>query len=166
MNKSTLCIIAIVLIILMKPSEILAQPNSTKHTIEKVKTAMLTMQRRSWEQGTAMQGLMAVGDTSLTVLLAHEALVWSKPDGRVAMCGSETNISDPLVNGPGLLFAYKVTGDEKYRAAAEKLYEYAFKPETRTPRGNIRHNSRTMTVWSDNTFMQAPFLAMMGNFDV
>ncbi len=33
--------------------------------VEKVKTAMLCMQRYSWEHGTAMQGMLEIGDTTI-----------------------------------------------------------------------------------------------------
>ncbi len=69
--------------------------------VEKVKTAMLCMQRYSWEHGTAMQGMFEIGDSTSLVIMAREALQRSAPDGRLAMVGSEMNIADPGVNIPG-----------------------------------------------------------------
>jgi len=133
--------------------------------VEKVKVAMLCMQRASWEQGTAMQGLIEIGDTLSVVNMAHEAVLRQKPDGRLSMVGSDWNIGDPASNGPGVLFAYRVTGDEKYKNAAEAQYRYFFKPSSRTGKGFIRHNTTAMQIWSDNAFMAFPFLAMMGDYD-
>ena len=144
--------------------ESFVQAQNTNPTIEKVKKAMLCMQRRSWEQGTAMQALMEIGDTTAVILMAHEAIIWQSKDGRLAMCGSADNISDPAVNGPGMLFAYKVTGDAKYKNAADDLFNYFKKPEAKTPNGYIRHNLKSMQIFSDNTFMQVPFFAMMGDY--
>lgn len=44
-----------------------------KEKIERVKLDMLTMQRMSWEQGTAGQALLEMGETDLVILMAKEA---------------------------------------------------------------------------------------------
>jgi unsaturated rhamnogalacturonyl hydrolase len=137
--------------------------NGEAAVIERVKIAMLCMQRASWEQGVAMQGLIEIGDTLCAVNMAREAVLRRKPDGRLSMVGSDWNVSDPASNGPGVLFAFRVTGDETFRKAAEAQYRYLLAPSSRTPKGFIRHNSATMQVWSDNAFMAFPFLAMMGD---
>jgi len=41
--------------------------------VPKVRAAMLAMQRRAWEQGTAAQALLEWGDTETVVLLAKDA---------------------------------------------------------------------------------------------
>lgn len=133
--------------------------------IEKVKIAMLTMQRHSWEQGTALLGLLEIGDTTKAMLMAKDVVLRSKPDGRLAMVYSDFNIADPGVNGPGMLAAYEVTGDEKYKLAAQALYEFLKRPESKNEKGVILHNTRSGSVFSDNMFMVAPFMAMMGDHD-
>ena len=75
------------------------------------------MQRYSWEHGIAMQGMLEIGDTSKLIIMARESLQRKKPDGRLSMVGSDMNIADPGVNGPAILAAYKITGDEKYKIA-------------------------------------------------
>ena len=92
--------------------------DKTTTTIEKVKMAMLCMQRYSWEQGTAMQGMLEIGDTTNLVIMARESVQRKKPDGRLSMVGSDMNIADTGVNGTGVLAAYKITGDEQYKKAA------------------------------------------------
>jgi unsaturated rhamnogalacturonyl hydrolase len=134
-------------------------------SIEKAKLAMLCMQRAAWEQGVAMQALIETGDTADAIAMAHEAVLRQKPDGRLAMLYSDWNVSDPASNGRGVLFAFQVTKDSFYLKAAKAQYQYYLKPETRTSTGNIRHNNTTMQLWSDNGFMQIPFLAFMGNYD-
>lgn len=133
--------------------------------IVKVKTAMLSMQRASWEQGVAMQGLVEIGDTINFIDLAHEAVLRQSADGRLALVASDFNIADPAANGPGVIMAYKSTKDEKYKIAAEKQYNYFKNPKTRTKKGYIIHNNMSVQVWSDNLFMIAPFFAMMGDYD-
>jgi unsaturated rhamnogalacturonyl hydrolase len=143
------------------PAKISEKPNQ----IEKVKLAMLCMQRASWEQGVAMQALIEIGDTTNAIAMAHETVVRKNTDGRLAMLYSDWNVGDPASNGRGVLFAFNVTGDSTYYKAALAQLKYYFNSETRTASGNIRHNNTTMQLWSDNGFMAIPFLAFMGKFD-
>lgn len=133
--------------------------------IEKVKTAMLCMQRYSWEQGTAMQGMLEIGDTAKLILMARESLQRYKPDGRLSMVGSDMNIADPGVNGPGILAVYRITGEEKYLHAARALYDYLKRPESQNEKGVIYHNNLSEAIFIDNMFMVAPFMAHMGDYD-
>jgi rhamnogalacturonyl hydrolase YesR len=140
-------------------------PKCDDAVLGKVKIAMLCMQRYSWEQGTAMQGMLEIGDTTALLILARESVQRSKSDGRLSMVGSDMNIADPGVNGPGVLAAYKITRDEKYARAAQAQYEYLKKPESRNAMGVIFHNNKSKVIFSDNMFMVAPFLAQMGDYD-
>ena len=142
-----------------------AIPPCDEQLVEKVKTAMLCMQRYSWEHGTAMQGMLEVGDTTKLLIMARESVQRRKPDGRLSMVGSDMNIADPGVNGPGVLAAYKITRDPKYKEAAEGLYAYLILPESKNTYGVIYHNNLSPVIFSDNMFMVAPFLAMMGDYE-
>jgi len=133
--------------------------------LDKVKEAMLCMQRHSWEQGIAMQGLLEVGDTSVLILMARESLQRSRPDGRLSMVGSDMNIADTGVNGSGILAAYRITGEKKYLNAARALYKYLKCQESKNTLGLIYHNNTSKEIYSDNMFMVAPFLAEMGEYD-
>jgi len=134
-------------------------------TLEKVKTAMLCMQRYSWEQGVAMQGLLEIGDSVNLVIMARESLQRAYPDGRLSMVGSDFNIGDTGVNGAGVLAVYKITGDEKYKKAAQAQYTYLKKSESKNVKGVIYHNNKGKEIFSDNMFMVAPFMAQMGDYD-
>ncbi len=133
--------------------------------IEKVKMAMLCMQRASWEQGVAMQAMMELGEKDLVVLMAREAVLRHNRDGRVAMLGSEIAVTDPGSNGAGILYAYKVTGDEKLKEAVDALYRYLKKRAPKTSDGVIYHVIYGPEIWSDAMFMAPPFLALMGDYD-
>ena len=133
--------------------------------IDKATTAMLCIQRKSWEQGTAMQALIETGQEELLVLMASEAMLRSWPDGRLGMVGSDNAVTDPASNGLGVLHAYKITGDEKYKAAADKMYRYLKDAAPKTADGILHHNNNAPQVWSDSMFMAPPFLAMMGDYD-
>ena len=52
--------------------------------IDKVKTAMLTMQRATWEQGVAMQAMLELGEEKLLILMAKDAVLRQSADGRLA----------------------------------------------------------------------------------
>lgn len=143
----------------------LSFPPCDDKIVEKVKMAMLCMQRYSWEHGTAMQGMLEIGDTTALIIMAREAVQRSKPDGRLSMVGSDMNIADPGVNGPGVLATYKITGEEIYKTAAQAQYDYLLKPESKNASGVIYHNNKSKVIFSDNLFMVAPFLAQMGNYD-
>lgn len=56
-------------------------PNSDNGNLEKVKTALLCMQRHSCEHGVAMQGMLANSDTAKLLLMASESVQRGKPDG-------------------------------------------------------------------------------------
>ena len=142
-----------------------ARADMKKTMIEKVKMAMLCMQRHSWEHGTAMQGMLEIGDTTNLLIMARESVQRKKPDGRLSMVGSDMNIADTGVNGPGVLAAYKITGDEKYKKVAQGQYEYLKRPESKNSAGVIYHNNKSKVIFSDNMFMVAPFLAQMGDYD-
>ena len=64
-----------------------SKTRSTYQLIEQVKLAMLTMQRYQWEQGVAAQALLELGDTTLVVLMAKEAVLRQAQDGRLGVIG-------------------------------------------------------------------------------
>ena len=168
MKKSDLKIVFVLVLILfssgLKGQNTIVPPCDDR-VVEKVKTAMLCMQRHSWEHGIAMQGMLEIGDTTCMILMARESVQRNKPDGRLSMVGSDMNIADTGVNGPGVLAAYKITRDGKYKKAAQAQYEYFKKPKSKNAFGVIYHNNKSKVIFSDNMFMVAPFLAQMGDYD-
>lgn len=168
MKKSDLKTVFVLVLILfssgLKGQNIIVRPCDDR-VVEKVKMAMLCMQRYSWEHGTAMQAMLEIGDTSSFIIMARESVQRGTPDGRLSMVGSDMNIADTGVNGPGVLAAFKITGEEKYKNAARAQYEYLKMPESKNTSGVIYHNNKSKVIFSDNMFMVAPFLAQMGDYD-
>jgi hypothetical protein len=77
--------------------------------IEKVKRAMLSMQRQAWEQGVAAQAILeSGGDVDLVVLMAREAVLRRWEDGRLGQVCDNHGVTDPGANGEAVLFAAKV----------------------------------------------------------
>ena len=140
-------------------------PANESDLIEQVKMAMLCTQKYSWEFGVAMQALVELGDETNLVRMARDAVIRSTPDGRLAMIGSEKNISDTGINGPPVLAAYELTGDEMFRQAAQAQYDFLMQPSSRNSRGTIYHNAEKPVIFSDNMYMVVPFLARMGDYD-
>jgi unsaturated rhamnogalacturonyl hydrolase len=61
--------------------------------------------------------------------------------------------------------AWKETGDEKYKKAADAMYDYFKNKAPKTSDGILHHVTYAKQVWSDASFMAPPFLAHMGDFD-
>ena len=132
---------------------------------EKVKMTMLAMQRASWEQGTAIQAAIETDDHLLLQLLVNEAILRQAPDGRTCMLGSNNNVTDPVAAGYGIIKCYEITGLQKYKDAADRLYEYC---KTRAPRnaeGVLYHLDNRKELWSDSMYMLPPFLAAYGDYE-
>ena len=130
--------------------------------IQKVMSAMLAMQRRAWEQGVAAQALLELGESDLSVLLAKDALVNQLKDGRLGLNEGRAPVTDPASNGEPVLFAYKVTGDERFKQAADRLLEFLLYKAPRTRQGIIFHNQIENRIWVDSFYMGPPFLAVAG----
>ncbi len=149
----------------------LADRNTDKNNIlsdplvAKAMLAMLSMQRMAWEQGTASQALIAVGRKDLAILFAKDALVRQTSEGRLGILGSDPGVTDPASNGEAVLLAWKETGEEQYKKAADAQYEYLKTKAPKTPDGVLHHVTYAKQVWSDASFMAPPFLALMGDYD-
>ena len=137
---------------------------NTTPIIEKVKLAMLSLQRASWEQGVAAQALLELGETDLVILMAQDAVLRRLPDGRVAMLGSEHAVTDSGVNGEPLLFAARVTGDPAFSVAADGLLNYLLTLAPRAVDGTLHHLTFNRQIWIDSMYM-TPFLALSGHAD-
>ncbi len=133
--------------------------------VEKAKIAMLSTQRASWEQGVASQAMIELGEKDLVVLMAKDAVLRRKRDGRLAMLGTENAVTDPATNGQAVLYAYKITGDEKFKKGVDAMYKYLMKGAPKTEKGIICHVTQGKQIWSDSMFMCPPFLAVYGDYD-
>ena len=119
--------------------------------------AMLCMQRAAWEQGTASQALIAIGRKDLAVLFAKDALVRQTREGRLGILGDDPAVTDPASNGEAVLLAWKETGEEKYKKAADDMYQYLKNKAPKTSDGILHHVTYAKQVWSDASFMAPPF---------
>ena len=114
-----------------------------KSVLEKVIWAMLTMQRRTWEQGVVMQALLELGEEELVMLMIKDALLYGSGDGRLAMMGmiGETYVplTDAAALGESLLWTANKTGEKSYMEAHKKLLDYMLHKAPRTDDGIVYH---------------------------
>lgn len=153
-----------------------------KDKVLKVKNAMLAVQRYPWEQGVCAQALWEMGDKTTAIAMAHDAVLRQQPDGRLAVINANIAVTDPAANGEVVWRAYKETGDEKYKVAAEKMLDYLLNKAPRVKeepnkdidkdKGLICHNEVSFhesfspdQIWVDSIYMAPPFLAVMGEID-
>jgi rhamnogalacturonyl hydrolase YesR len=133
--------------------------------VNRVKLAMLSLQRASWEQGVAAQALLEMGEIDLASLLARDAVLRQLPDGRLAGLGSENAVTDPAANGVPVLYAARWTGDEGLKAAVEHMLAYLLHTAPRAADGTLYHITDHPQIWIDALYMAPPFLAVAGQPD-
>ncbi len=131
--------------------------------LAQVQRAMLAMQRRAWEQGTAAQALLELGETAWVVLLAKDAVVNQLKDGRLGLNEGNTPVCDPASNGEPLLAAARLTGDPVLHQAAARMLAFALHQAPRTRDGIVYHNHIENQIWVDAFYMLPPFLAVAGH---
>lgn len=133
--------------------------------IQKVKMAMLSMQRATWEQGVAMQAMLELGEEDLVILMAKDAVLRQSQDGRLAMLGEDVALSDAASPGEAVLWAAKKTGDSTLMNGFNKMVDYVLNKAPRTSDGIIYHFTNVQQIWSDINYMLPPFLAVAGKYD-
>lgn len=130
--------------------------------VEKVRMAMLSMQRHAWEQGVAMQALLEWGDRDMVVMMAREAVLRGWPDGRLGQVCDNHGVTDPGSNGEGVLWAAKAANEPALKAGADRMLEYFLTRAPRTAEGTFHHIDDKPQVWIDSMYMAPPFLAVAG----
>jgi unsaturated rhamnogalacturonyl hydrolase len=138
------------------------QVTDSSNRVEKVKLAMLSMQRDSWEQGVAAQALLELGETRLLVLLARDAVVRQHIDGRLALVSAHDEVTDPAANGEAVLLAAGITGEAYFKDAAGRMLSYLLEKAPCTQDGTLHTISSHPHLWVDAMYMLPPFLAVAG----
>lgn len=139
-----------------------AEKTALSERIEKVKRAMLSMQRYAWEQGVAAQAMLESGETEWVILMAKDAVLRQLDDGRLAVVSSNQGVTDPAANGEAVLFAAKTTGDPTLQRGAENMLDYLLTKAPKTKDGTFYHIAHKPQVWVDSMYMAPPFLAIAG----
>ena len=133
--------------------------------VEKVSTALLSMQRYSWEQGVTMQAFLEMGQLDMVCAMAFESINRSIADGRAAVIGVTDGVTDHCSIGEGLKKAYELTGSEFLDKGCQELRKWALERAPRNEAGIVYHLTRTKEFWADSFYMFPPYLAVEGEYE-
>jgi unsaturated rhamnogalacturonyl hydrolase len=135
----------------------------SESNVNRVKLAMLALQREPWEQGVAAQALLELGEIDLAVVMARGAVLRQSPDGRLAEVGPGHDVTDPAANGVPVLYAARYTGEAIFQQAVQRMLDYLLVAAPRTSGGVLHHVLFAPQVWVDSFYMAPPFLAVAGH---
>ncbi len=138
--------------------------NSCEDVRGRVRMAMLSMQRASWEQGLAAQAFLESGDDQMVILMARESVLRQAEDGRLAILYHDNGVTDPAASGEAVLHAAQITGDESLKSAAGEMLSYLLEKAPRNSSGTLYHTIDAPQIWIDSLYMGPPFLACSGCF--
>ena len=129
--------------------------------VEKVKVALLGMQRYNWEQGVAAQAMLELGEDEWVVSLARAA-VMRQQNGRFSVIGNHDPLTDSASVGEAVLYAAKITGDLLFSRAADEMLHLLLTSSHRAKNGALYHVNNYKEIWVDAFYMAPPFLAVAG----
>lgn len=141
--------------------------NKIKHNDEKmnkVKQAMLSMQRASWEQGVAAQAFLELGENEIVYLMAKESVLRQTEEGRLSVLYQDNGVTDPAASGEAVLHAAKLFDDKSLKDAADRMLKYLLDKAPKTKSGIIYHILSAPEIWIDAMYMAPPFLAVAGHY--
>ncbi|MHB8129758.1 MAG: glycoside hydrolase family 88 protein [Mobilitalea sp.] len=142
---------------------------SNPELIQKVKTAMLCIQRFQWEQGCAAQAILEYeGLTDEVIMLCEATVLRSAKDGRVGVMDKNESVDDPAAIGEALIVAVEKTKSPNFTEAVESLYQYLKCKAPRTKDGVLYHFDGDWAkeqIWVDAYYMAPPFLCKYGDAD-
>lgn len=129
----------------------------------KVMLAMLSMQKQNWEHGIAAQAFVEIGDVSMMVLLAKEAVVRQDSDGRLAVLGVANGITDSAASGEAVLRTAALLNNKEMVNATDKMLNYLINHAPQSKDGLIYHSHHGPGLWADSMYMAPPFFAFAGH---
>lgn len=128
---------------------------------QRVLTALLAMQRQSWEQGVASHALIDLGLLDEAVLLAHDAVVRQSPTGKLGEV-DDIGIVNGGACGEAVHLAAEGRPDDGYREALDRQLEWLLRAAPRAADGVLFHIEGTREVWVDSVYMVVPLLYLVG----
>ena len=131
---------------------------------DKVKLALLTIQRASWEHGVALQAFMECRDEDITLMMAQEAVLRQTDEGQLSVVYNDNGVTDAAASGEAVIYVWRKTGDEKFKRAYEKMLDYLLNKAPKTD-GILHHVKNAPEIWIDAMYMAPPFLAAAGEYE-
>lgn len=153
------------------------------------KQVLLSMQRHSWEHGTAINAVLETGDMKTLIRMSVEAAYRRVDDGRTAMVAANNAVTDPVSPGTGILASIDclkanleairggkapeettlgIPEDDILKAleilepAAEGLVGWVREKAPRDKNGILHHVMNAPEFWADSMYMLPPYLAAAG----
>lgn len=133
------------------------------HVRRKVMLAMLSMQKQNWEHGIAAQAFVEIGDVTMMVLMAKEAVVRQDADGRLAVLGVANGITDSAASGEAVLRTAALLNNMEMVNATDKMLFYFLNHAPKSKDGLIYHSHHGPELWADSMYMAPPFFAFAGH---
>ncbi|MDR1174905.1 MAG: glycoside hydrolase family 88 protein [Treponema sp.] len=132
--------------------------------VKKVKNALMSIQRRSWEQGEAMQAMLELRDYDTLLTMAREVSYIRLEDGRTTLTTAweKNTVTDTCACGEALMAAAKISNDQLIRDTYERLIDYTLNKAERNDNGILYHIKDSPQFWVDSIYMMPPFLAAAG----
>jgi unsaturated rhamnogalacturonyl hydrolase len=130
--------------------------------IQKVKMAMLSMQRASWEHGVAMQAIWELGYYNMSYLMSKEAVLRQANDGRLSVLYTDNGVTDPAASGEVVLEMARLYNDETLLKAHEQMLDYLINRAPKTAEGILHHTINAPEIWVDSFYMAPPYLCAAG----
>jgi unsaturated rhamnogalacturonyl hydrolase len=130
----------------------------------RVLTALLAMQRKSWEQGVTGHALLDLGRHDLVRPMARDAVLRQEPDGRLAEIHGE-GLVNSAANGEAVRWAAQDSGDPELSGALDRQLRWLQQDCPRADDGTLFHLVGGREVWSDTVYMVVPVLAAVGDVE-
>lgn len=161
----------------------------TLNRLLNAKQVLLSMQRHSWEHGTAMNAVLETGDMKTLLQMAVEASYRRVADGRTAMVAADNAVTDPVSPGTGILASIDfvkanleaIRGGKApeettlglcetdllnilavLQPAAEGLLHWVKERAPRDKNGILHHVMKAPEFWADSMYMLPPYLLAAG----
>ncbi|GAA1429953.1 hypothetical protein GCM10009616_13280 [Microlunatus lacustris] len=126
---------------------------------ERVLTALLTMQRRSWEQGVTSHALLDLGRHDLVAVLARDAVTQQSTAGNLADLDESGAVNSGAV-GEAVLAEARRSGDGRLQQAFDAQLQWFSTVAPRTEDGTLFHLVDTPECWVDSVYMLVPVLVL------
>lgn len=139
--------------------------DSDQRIIDKIRRAMLSMQRQSWEQGIAAQAFLELGEWEMVYLTAKELCLRQTAEGRLGVVYTDSASVDGVMGAEAVLAASQKSDDPQLKQAVEKQMDYLVNKAPRSDNGTLYHRVQTPEIWIDSMNTVAPFYAAAGKYD-
>ena len=131
---------------------------------DRVLTALLTMQRRSWEQGVASHALLDLGRHDLVAVLARDAVTQQSAAGNLADLDESGAVNSGAV-GEAVLTEARRSGDPRLQQAFDAQLRWFSTEAPRADDGTLFHLREIPECWVDSVYMVVPVLVLAGRVD-